>query len=226
VIHSSPVAYLLDVDNTLLDSDRVIDDLRRHLSLEFSADDQQHYWAIFNELQEELGYADYLGALQRYRCESPGQQHFLKLSLYLLNYPFAERLFPKALDLVAHLKKRGLVTIVSDGDVVFQPLKIHSAGLFEAVEGRVLVYIHKEHELHEIERHFPAHHYVVIEDKPRVLTAAKKLWKDRATTIFVRQGRHAHDPKNVKAYPDPDLMVERIGDLLSPDYRHLFDRFV
>ena len=225
MIQPSPVAYLFDVDNTLLDSDRVIDDLRRHLSREFSQNDQQHYWKIFDELQEALGYADYLGALQRYRCESSSEQHFLKLSLFLLNYPFAERLFPQALDVIAYLKKRGLVTILSDGDVVFQPLKIHSSGLSEAVEGRVLVYIHKEQQLHEVERHFPAHHYVMIEDKPHLLTAAKKLWKDRATTIFVQQGRHAHDPKNVKPFPAPDLTVERIGNLLSSDYRHLFDRF-
>jgi FMN phosphatase YigB (HAD superfamily) len=226
MFHSSPVAYLFDVDNTLLDSDRVVDDLRRHLSIEFSEDDQRHYWKIFEELQEELGYADYLGALQRYRCEKPPEQHFLKLSLYLLDYPFIDRLFPKALDVIAYLKQRGLVTIVSDGDVVFQPRKIEASGLFEAVESRVLVYIHKEKDLHHVQHHFPAHHYVVIEDKPRVLAAAKKVWKDRATTIFVRQGRHAHDPKHVKPFPDPDLTVERIGDLLNPDYSHMFDRFV
>jgi FMN phosphatase YigB (HAD superfamily) len=226
MFHSSPVAYLFDVDNTLLDSDRVVDDLRRHLSLEFSADDQQHYWKIFEERQDEHGYADYLGALQRFRCEKPSEQEFLKLSLYLLNYPFADRLFPKALDVIAYPKQRGLVTIVSNGDVVFQPRKIDASGLFEAVESRVLVYIHKEKDLHHVEHHFPAHHYVVIEDKPRVLAAAKKVWKDRATTIFVRQGRYAHDPKNVKPFPDPDLTVERIGDLLNPDYSQMFDRFV
>ena len=223
--HSSPVAYLFDVDNTLLDSDRVVDDLRRHLSREFSADDQQHYWKIFEQQQDEHGYADYLGALQRFRCEKPAEQEFLKLSMYLLNYPFADRLFPRALDVIAYLKQRGVVTIVSDGDVVFQPRKIETSGLFEAVEGRILVYIHKEKDLRHVEHHFPAHHYVVVEDKPRVLTAAKNVWKDRATTIFVRQGRRAHDPKHVDPYPRADITVERIGDLLKSDFRHQLERF-
>jgi hypothetical protein len=223
--NSSPVVYLLDVDNTLLDSDRVIDDWRRQVSKEFCADDQNHYWGIVEDLRKQLGYDDYLGALQQHRCAKPRDSHVLNLSLYLLNYPFSERLFPQALDVIAALKKQGVVTIVSDGDIVFQPRKIEASRLLAAVEGRVLVYIHKESDLADVERHFPAGHYVMVEDKPRVLTAAKRLWRDRVTTVFVRQGRYANDPQNVKPYSEPDVTVEQIGELLNPNYGHLFDRF-
>jgi hypothetical protein len=220
---SSQLAFLFDVDNTLLDSDRVIDDLRQHLTTALGEDAQKHYWKIFEDLQNDLGYADYLGAIQRYRCENPRDPNFLKLSLFLLDYPFRERLFPRALDLVASCAKLGLVTIVSDGDVVFQPQKIENSGLLEAVGGRVLVYIHKEKDLPDVERHFPARHYVILDDKPRVLQAAKKHWRDRVTTIFVRQGRYAHDPEHVQPFIEPDLTVERIGDLLAPDVLPFFE---
>jgi hypothetical protein len=159
---------------------------------------QAEYWKIFEERHEELGYADYLGALQTFRCQNPRDLDFLKLSMFLLDYSFEERLFPRALDLVGYLKSRGHIAIVSNGDVVFQPHKIESSGLFTAIEGNVLVYIHKEHDLVDVEQRIPAHHYVMIDDEPRVLAAAKKRWRDRATTIFACQGRHAHDPKNVK----------------------------
>jgi hypothetical protein len=219
----SPVVFLFDVDNTLLDSDRVIDDLRRHLAIALGEEDQSHYWRIFDALHEKLGYADYLGALQQYRCENPLDPSFLKLSLFLLDYPFCERLLPKALDVVGYCAKFGPVAIVSDGDVVFQPRKIERSGLFEAVGGRVLVYIHKEDDLADVERHFPARHYVIFDDKPRVLDGAKRTWKDRVTTIFVRQGRYAHDPRHVQPFSEPDLAVDRIGDLLSSDYRRFFE---
>jgi hypothetical protein len=222
---SSPLVTLFDVDNTLLDSDRVIDDLQRHLMAAFGQEKQKHYWEIFDALHDDLGYADYLGALQRYRCANPRDPNFLKLSLFLLDYPFAECLIPKALDTIAYLKTCGNVAIVSDGDVVFQPRKIERSGLLEAVDGHVLVYIHKEQDLSDVERHFPAHHYVILDDKPRVLTAAKRTWHDRVTTIFVRQGRYAHNPQNVEKYPAPDLVLDRIGDLLLPGHRHLFERW-
>jgi hypothetical protein len=222
---SSPVAFLFDVDDTLLDNDRIIDDLRRHLAGVFTDEQQAHYWKIFDELHQELGYADYLGALQRYRCENPRDFAFLKLSLFLMNYPFAERLLPKALDVLGYCGQFGLVTIVSDGDVVFQPRKIERAGLCEAVDGRVLIYIHKERDFPDVEWHCPAQHYVMFEDKPKILAAAKAEWRERVTTIFTRQGRHARDPQNVRPFPTPDLTLERIGDLLSPEYRGFFDRF-
>ena len=222
---SSCLVTIFDVDNTLLDSDRIIDDVRRHLLAAFGEEKQKHYWEICAALRDELGYADYLGALERYRCENPCDPNFLKLSLYLLDYPFADCLFPKALDVVGYLGKCGLVTIVSDGDVIFQPRKIERAGLLDAVDGRVLVYIHKEKDLGDVEKHFPAGHYVIFEDEPRVLSAAKHRWKDRATTIFVRQGRHANDPEKVRKYPEPDLTLDRIGDILLPQHRHLFERW-
>jgi hypothetical protein len=221
---ASQVAFLFDVDNTLLDNDRVIDDLRRHLATAFGEQEQAHYWKLFDSLQEELGYADYLGALQQYRCENPQDPHFLKLSLFLLDYKFDERLLPHALDVVAYCGKFGTVAIVSDGDVVFQPRKIERSELLAAVEGHVLVYIHKEDDLADIERHFPARHYVFFDDTPRVLTAAKSHWRDRVTTVFVRQGRHAHNPDNVNPFPKADVTLERIGDLLLPDFRQLFER--
>jgi FMN phosphatase YigB (HAD superfamily) len=220
----APVAFLLDVDNTLLDSDAVIADFRRHLSGALGEAAQQTYWKIFEERQQELGYADYLGALQRFRAENPRDLDFLKLSMFLLDYRFAERIYPKALDVVGFLKTRGTVAIVSNGDVVFQPHKIEQAGLFDAVDGNVLIYIHKEYDLEDVEARIPADRFVFVDDEPRELTAAKRRWRDRATTIFVRQGSHAHDPKHVDPYPAADLTIERIGELLESDARHVLER--
>jgi len=211
------VVFLLDVDNTLLDSDRVIADLMRHLDREVGHERQQHYWEIFNELRAEVGYADYLGALQRYRMEYPRDAHVLTVSSYLINYPFANRLFPESLDVIDRLRGWGEVVICSDGDVVFQPRKIERSGLFEAVGGNVLIYVHKERELPDIERRYPADHYVLVDDKLRLLTAFKQQWGDRVTTVFPRQGHYALDADIVRAYPPADLTVERIGDLLRLD---------
>jgi phosphoglycolate phosphatase-like HAD superfamily hydrolase len=213
----SPLAFLFDVDNTLLDSDRIIDDLKKHLVSAFGRENQEHYWKIFEALQKELGYADYLGALQRYRCEKPRDPHFLKLSLFLLDYPFRDRLFPHALEVIERAATWGTTAIVSNGDVVFQPRKIERAGLFKAFDGRVLVYIHKERDLVDVEQHFPADRYVVLDDKPRVLAAAKKTWKDRVSTVFVRQGHYAHDAKEVNSNPPADRTIETIGEFLKYD---------
>jgi hypothetical protein len=211
------VVFLLDVDNTLLDNDRIAADLKRHLSRAFGAERQQRYWAIFEELRSELGYADYLGALQRYRVENPRDPHFLEISFYLVDFPFANRLFPGSLDVIERLSTWGPTVILSDGDVVFQPRKVERSGLFEAVEGRVLIYIHKELELEDVEKRYPARHYVLVDDKVRILTAVKRIWGSRVTTVFPRQGSYAHDPKALAAYPPPDITVERIGDLLQYD---------
>lgn len=211
------LVFLLDVDNTLLDSDRVIADLMRHLDREVGHERQQHYWEMFNELRAEVGYADYLGALQRYRMEYPRDAHVLTVSSYLINYPFANRLFPESLDVIDRLRGWGEVVICSDGDVVFQPRKIERSGLFEAVGGNVLIYVHKEQELPDIERRYPADHYVLVDDKLRLLTAFKQQWGSRVTTVFPRQGHYALDPDIVRAYPPADLTVERIGDLLRMD---------
>ncbi|HVA40194.1 MAG TPA: HAD family hydrolase [Candidatus Binataceae bacterium] len=212
----SPVVFLLDVDNTLLDNDRVTDDLRRHLAREVGDGLQERYWAIFEELRAELGYADYLGALQRYRVEHPHDGHLLEVSSYLVDYPFANRLYPGSLDAIEHLAAFGPTVILSDGDVVFQPRKVKRSGLFEAVEGRVLIYIHKEQELEDVEHRYPAAHYVLVDDKVRILAAVKKAWGGRVTTVFPRQGHYAH-AADVTSYPPPDITVERIGDLAGYD---------
>jgi FMN phosphatase YigB (HAD superfamily) len=214
---SPEVVFLLDVDNTLLDNDRVERDLRRHLVQAFGQQSQERYWEIFEELRTELGYADYLGALQRYRLENLRDPKLLSISLYLVDYPFANRLYPCSLDVVEQLSRLGPTAILSDGDVVFQPRKIDRSGLWEAVEGRVLIYIHKEQMLADVEARFPARRYVMVDDKLRILSAMKAVWGERLTTVFVRQGHYAHDPDVTAKYPPADIAVERIGDLLSVD---------
>ena len=214
---SDSVVFLFDVDNTLLDNDRVTGDLRRYLEREVGRERSDRYWAIFEGLPTELGYADYLGALQRYRVESPYDCHLLAVSTYLVNYPFANRLFPNSLDVIEHCQQWGPVVILSDGDVVFQPRKVERSGLFEAVEGNILIYIHKEQELADVERRYPATHYVMVDDKLRILAAMKKIWGTRLTTIFPRQGHYALDAAEVAKYPIADVTVERIGDILNHD---------
>jgi FMN phosphatase YigB (HAD superfamily) len=215
------VVFLVDVDNTLLDNDRVTQDLMRHLDTEVGTARQQRYWALFEQLRTELGYADYLGALQRYRLEHPRDSHLLTLSNYLMNYPFANRLFPNSLDVIDHLKRWGPVVILSDGDVVFQPRKIERSGLFEAVEHNVLIYVHKENELDDVERRYPARHYVLIDDKPRILAAIKAMWGRRVTTVFPRQGHYANDREAARKFAPPDVSIGRIGDLLEYDLKRL-----
>ena len=211
------VVFLFDVDNTLLDNDRVTADLKRHLEHEVGRQRAKRYWAIFEQLRAELGYADYLGALQRYRSDYPHDFRLLTVSRFLINYPFANRLFPNSLDVIEHVKQWGPAAILSDGDVVFQPHKVDGSGLFEAVDGNVLIYVHKEQELADVERHYPARHYVLVDDKVRILAAVKRIWAARVTTVFVRQGHYALDRKSVAEYPAADVSIERIGDLLEYD---------
>ncbi|MCS6925489.1 MAG: HAD family hydrolase [Candidatus Binatia bacterium] len=212
-----PVVFLLDVDNTLLDNDRIIADLMRHLEREVGSQRQQRYWEIFEQLRSELGYADYLGALQRYRIEYPRDPHLLTVSSFLVNYPFANRLFPNSLDVIDRCNQWGVTVILSDGDVVFQPRKVERSGLSDAVNKNVLIYVHKELELDDVEQRYPAEHYVLVDDKLRILTAVKQVWGKRVTTVFPRQGHYAHDPTILAQYPPPDITIERIGDLLSYD---------
>ncbi|MEO7673148.1 MAG: HAD family hydrolase [Pyrinomonadaceae bacterium] len=214
---ASENVFLFDVDNTLLDNDRVTQDLRRFMDREVGEERSGVYWEIFESLRSELGYADYLGALQRYRLENPYDSHLLAVSTYLINYPFANRLFPNSLDVLERYAEIGTVVILTDGDVVFQPRKIERSGLFEAVNGNILIYIHKEHELADVERRYPADRYVLVDDKVRILSGIKASWGDRVTTVFPRQGHYALDLQNVAKYPPPDIAVERIGDLLSVD---------
>jgi FMN phosphatase YigB (HAD superfamily) len=213
----SPIVFLVDVDNTLLDNDEIQNDLRRHLEREFGPACRDRYWAILEQLFTELGYRDYLGALQRYRVEHPRDIHLLSMSSFLVDYPFADRLYPAALDVLKRLRDWGQTVILSDGDVVFQPRKVERSGLVGAVDGHVLIYIHKEAMLDDVERRYPARHYVLIDDKLRILTAVKEAWADRVTTVFPRQGQFALDPKVVASYPAADVTVERIGDLMAYD---------
>lgn len=209
------VVFLLDCDNTLLDNDRIIADLSDHLAGEFGDENRARYWKIFEALRAELGYADYLGALQRYRLGADNDPRLLMISSFLVDYPFAERLYPGALEVLAHLRRWGETVILSDGDVVFQPRKVQKSGLWDAVEGRVLIYLHKEQMLEDVVRRFPARHYVMVDDKLRILAAMKKVWGHRLTTVFPRQGHYALDPGNIAAYPAADIAVERIGDLIG-----------
>ena len=209
------IVFLFDVDNTLLDNDRVTADLRRYMEKEVGSQRSDRYWEIFEELRTELGYADYLGSLQRYRMEHPYESHVLAVSTYLVNYPFANRLFPNSLDVIEHCKQIGKVVIMTDGDVVFQPRKVERSGLFEAVDGNILIYINKEKELKDVERRFPAEHYVLVDDKVRILSAIKDIWGARVTTIFPVQGHYALDEKNVARYPAPDVKIDRIGQMLD-----------
>jgi FMN phosphatase YigB (HAD superfamily) len=212
------VVFLLDVDNTLLDNDSIARDLRQHLTLAFGEASQDRYWQIFEQLRAELGYADYLGALQRFRLEHPLDPQMLGMSLFLVDYPFATRLYPGALDAIAHLNRLGTPVILSDGDAVFQPRKIDRSGLWTAVDGRVLIYVHKEQMLDDVERRFPAAHYVMIDDKVRLLVAIKKIWKSRVTTVFVRQGHYALDPSVIAAYPAADISLDRIADVARQSF--------
>ncbi len=211
------VVFLLDVDNTLLDGDRIVIDLHDHLQRELGAASAQRYWSIFDDMRETLGYVDYLGALQRLRSdiEQSGidEQRLLLMSAFLIDYPFADRLYPRALDVIRHLDHYGPTVILSDGDVVLQPRKLQRSGLWDAVDGRVLIYVHKEQMLDAIQGHYPAHHYVMIDDKLRVLAAMKTLWREQLTTIFPRQGHYALDPKVIASQPAADFTIEHIAEL-------------
>jgi len=218
---SRKTVLLFDVDNTLLDNDRVIADLMRHISNEFGTEPQQRYAAIIEELRGSLGYVDYLGALQQYRREFPHQPHMLAISRYLIDYPFANRLYPGSLDVIEKAREYGSVVILTDGDVVFQPRKIDRSGLREAVDGQVLLYIHKELELADVEKNYPADHYVLFDDKLRILSEVKKTWGARVTTVFVRQGHYAHDAAVVSKLNPADFKTHRVGDLVDCDFTKL-----
>jgi hypothetical protein len=209
------VVFLFDVDNTLLDNDQVTADLRAFLEGEVGADRSAEYFEIFETLRSELGYADYLGALQRYRERHPRQSHLLRASSFLIDYPFANRLFPQSLDVLKRAREHGPAVILSDGDAVFQQRKIERSGLLEAVSGHVLIYIHKEQELGDVRRRYPARRYVLVDDKLGILAAVKDVWGDAVTTVFPKQGHYAHDPDILARYPAADVSVDRIGELLD-----------
>jgi FMN phosphatase YigB (HAD superfamily) len=211
------MVFLIDVDNTLIDNDGIQQDLKDHLERVYGLASRVRYWKILEDLFDELGYRDYLGALQRYRVEHPRQVELLAMSSFFIDYPFAKRLFPGSLELLKRMRAAGPTVILSDGDVVFQPRKVERAGLWNAVDGHVLIYIHKEEALDDVERRYPADHYVLVDDKLRILTAVKQFWGDRVTTVFPRQGSYAHDAKAISAFPPADVTIESIGDLLDRD---------
>lgn len=218
----APLVFLVDVDNTLLDNDALIEDLMQHLEREYGAANRRRYADILEQVRTRLGYVDYLGALQQYREEHEDEEpSLLQLSAFLVDYPFRQRVFPQALEVLAHLRRWGPTVILSDGDVVFQPRKIQRSGLWEAVDGRVLIFIHKEEKLATVEERFPAQRYVLIDDKLRILAGVKSAWRERVLTVMPRQGHYAHDPKMLAAFAPADVTIERIGDLLDHDFGRL-----
>jgi FMN phosphatase YigB (HAD superfamily) len=216
-----PIVFLVDVDNTLVDNDGIQQDLKDHLERTYGLAARERYWRILEDLMVELGYRDYIGALQKFRVEHPREIELLSMSSFLMDYPFADRLYPHALAVLKRLRSAGTTVILTDGDVVFQPRKVEHAGLGNIADGDVLVYIHKEEALEDVEQRFPAEHYVLVDDKLRILDAAKKVWRERVTTVLPRQGQYAHDAKALSALPSPDVTIERIGDLLDYDLARL-----
>ncbi len=212
-----PVVFLVDVDNTLVVNDGIQQDLKDHLERTYGVAARDRYWVILEDLMETLGYRDYIGALQRFRVEHPREIELLAMSSFLMDYPFADRLYPDALRVLQQLRSVGPTVILSDGDVVFQPRKVEHAGIARVADGDVLIYIHKEEALDDVERRFPAEHYVLVDDKPRILNAVKQVWKERVTTVLPRQGQYAQDAKVMTALPPADVTIERIGDLLDYD---------
>lgn len=209
------LVFLFDVDNTLIDNDLIAEDLKIYLKRAMGDEQETRYWHIFEQLRAELGYADYLGAFQRYRMEYPRDLRILAASNFLIDYSFKERLFPKSLDVIRAANRWGQAVILSDGDVVFQPHKIRRSGIFDAVNGNVLIYVHKEHELDHVKELYPADRYVLIDDKLRILAAVKQIWGDQVTTVFPKQGHYAFDPAICAQYPAADRTVSCIGDLLD-----------
>jgi FMN phosphatase YigB (HAD superfamily) len=214
MLSADEVVFLLDVDNTLLDNDRFAADLGERLEAAFGASERARYWAIFGQLREQLGLADYLGSLQAFRTGLDDHPELLAMSEFLLEYPFTARLFPRAIETVAHLRTLGVPVVLSDGDIVYQPRKIQRSGIWDAVEGRVMIYLHKERVLDHMQQRHPAKHYVMVDDKPSLLAAMKTVLKDKLTTVFVRQGHYAIAPESGSVTPSPDMTIERIGDLI------------
>jgi len=215
------IVFLFDIDNTLVDNDHVQADLKHHLATTYGPEARDRYWEILEQLRTELGYVDYLGALERYRIEAMHRPEILRMSNWMIDYPFADRVYPGAMDAVRHVRQWGLPVVLSDGDAVFQPRKVERSGIWKEFDGRVLIYIHKEEELDDVARLYPARHYVLIDDKLRILTTAKKIWGDRVTTIFPKQGHYALDPAVLTQFPPADVELAAIGDLVKFDLKQL-----
>jgi FMN phosphatase YigB (HAD superfamily) len=209
------VVFLLDVDNTLLDNDRFADDLGDRIERGLGVAQRERYWTLFAKWRDELGYADYLSSLQSLRAGLDDNPDLLQISAFVLEYPFARRLYPHALEAITHLKSLGRTAVLSDGDIVFQPRKIQRSGIWDAVDGNVMIYVHKERMLDDMRARFPAFHYVMVDDKPNLLAAMKTVLGPRLTTVFVRQGHYARDAQKTTIEPPPDMTIDRIGDLLT-----------
>jgi FMN phosphatase YigB (HAD superfamily) len=213
VLSGGEVVFLLDVDNTLLDNDRFATDLGDRLQRSFGAAQRDRYWDIFSRRREALGLADYLGSMQDFRAGLDDHAELLRMSEFLLEYPFTSRLFPGALEAVAHLRTLGKPVVLSDGDIIFQPRKIQRSGICSSVEGRVLIYLHKEKVIDHVQQRYPAAHYVMVDDKTKLLAAMKSTLGSKLSTVFVRQGHYALAPESAAATPPPDLVIERIAEL-------------
>jgi FMN phosphatase YigB (HAD superfamily) len=224
MLSAGRVTFLLDVDNTLLDNDRFAADLGDRLEQAFGASERERYWAIFGRLREQLGLADYLGSLQAFRTGLDDHPDLLAMSEFLLEYPFAARLFPRALEAVAYLNTLGRPVVLSDGDIVFQPRKIQRSGIWDAVGGRVMIYVHKERVLDHMQQRYPATHYVMVDDKPNLLAAMKSILKGKLTTVFVRQGHYGLAAESNSVDPAPDMVIERIGDLIDHPFSDFEER--
>lgn len=211
----TPLVFLFDVDNTLLDNDRIVADFNACLKRQLGATLATCYWSLFEALRSELGYADYLGALQSLRRAYPLAPGLLAVSHFLVDYPFAKRLYSRSLDVIARFKRWAPVVLLSDGDIVFQPRKVAVSRLHKAVDGKVLIYVHKEHELSDVALRFPTDHYVVVDDKLPILAAIKEIWQSQVTTVFVRQAHYARACKITANCRPADLAVKQIADLLQ-----------
>ena len=217
------IVFLFDIDNTLVDNDHVQADLKQYLATNYGPEARDRYWEILEQLRQQLGYVDYLEALDRYRLEAMHRPEILRMSNWMIDYPFADRVYPGALDAVRHVRQWGLPVVLSDGDAVFQPRKVERSGLWREFENRVLIYVHKEEELDDVERLYPARHYVLIDDKLRILTTVKKIWGDRVTTVFPKQGHYALDPAVLAEFPPADVELNKIGDLVKYDLKQLVE---
>ncbi|MBS0192781.1 MAG: HAD family hydrolase [Proteobacteria bacterium] len=207
------LVVLLDVDNTLFDNDRFKDDLAARLLRDLGNDGSALYWQCYEDVRMQLGYVDYLATLQRLRGPLEETPALLHMASFVLDYPFADHLYPDALDAIAHLSSFATTAILSDGDIVFQPRKIQHAGLWDAVQGRVAITVHKERALDAVRARFPANHYAMVDDKPQLLAAMKRSMGDALTTVFVKQGHYAAQAAGAALEPPPDIVVEAIADL-------------
>jgi FMN phosphatase YigB (HAD superfamily) len=222
VLNCDEVVFLLDVDNTLFDNDRFKSDLAARLLQDFGPKDSEAYWAHYDALRNEVGYVDYLAALQRLRADIDETPKLLGMSSFILDYAFPGNLYSDALASIAHLRGLGTPVIFSDGDIVFQPRKIQRSGIWDAVAGRVIVAVHKQAALSAMQHRFPARHYVMVDDKPQILAAMKAVLGDRLTTVFVKQGHYAMESVMATISPAPDRTIDRIGELRSLDLQWLF----